>query len=188
MPARFLSTRNDLKLVAIYMVIILLLGVGVEFALTQRPEENGDEGGGGSTPPPGEGGQGTDFFYEDIELDRAGQTNEGQTSTEEFSLNYEMVTSVELVLSWEDDYGSNDRFSISFSREGEALSSDEGATGSLTLNAADEQGNLTGAFQVEIKAVDCPGTVDGIPVDRDDGNTWQLHITATVGTETQEGV
>ena len=61
-------------------------------------------------------------------------------------------------------------------------------TRALTLNAADEQGNLTGAFQVEIEAVDCPGNVDGIPIDRDDGNTWSLHISAIVGTETQEGL
>ena len=51
----------------------------------------------------------------------------------------------------------------------------------MTLRS--EEGLYTGNFTVEITALDCPGLIGPFPVDRDNGNDWDLKVSATVQEE-----
>ena len=68
------------------------------------------------------------------------------------------------------------------------VGSGEDNSGRVDVSVADnEHGDLNGTYSVDVEAVRCPGTVEGIPIDRDNGNDWNLRVTADVGTIQQGG-
>jgi hypothetical protein len=184
MAGRFLSTRNDFKLVLIYFVVILLFCVCIEayFFKTGNIQIGDPIPPKPQYPPPD-----TPIVVVNETVDVLsvpGTTNEGQTSTEGFTLDYDYVYQISVSLTWTDDYGNNDRFRVTLYLEGNALGSAEGDSGAASFTVTDnEEPVLNGTFSLEIEAVDCPGRAGGaIPVDLDSGNTWELFVDARVGT------
>ncbi len=181
MPRRFLSTSNDLKLALVYGALILLLMFSVELLFLETPGSGASGGGGGG--PDGGGDDDAAIVEEELNvLSVSSQTSETQTSTEDFSLDEQYVYSITVSLTWSDDVGSNDRFEVVLERDGRALGSGRGETGSISFDAVDnEEGGLNGSFTVSITAEECPGALGSHALDRDNGNTWDLRVTAVVG-------
>jgi len=172
---RFLSTENDLRLTVIYVACLVLLIFGGEalagnraVAGTQNP----------TTPGPGHPG-GTQFENRTI-LTLGGTTSEGQTTPVEFAINTSAAW-ITATLEWTDDIGSNDDFGITLKMGSNELASDHSTSGKASVTVrAEESGNLTGAFTIEVKAINCPGMVAGSPIDRDSGNSWGLTVEGSV--------
>jgi hypothetical protein len=181
MSGRFFSTRNDFKIAIVYIILFVILVLVVE-AVFYDPSAaaGGDED--EETTPTDEEEEPVFIFSQTEVLSTTGQTSEGGTSTEAFDLDYPKVERIEVCLSWTDDYGNNDNFMVTLLKDGSAVRSEEGDTGAITLNVEDPEGALNGSFEVQIEALDCPGAVGGLPIDRDNGNSWELLVTAEVGT------
>ncbi len=117
-------------------------------------------------------------------LSVTGYTAEGRSSTESFTIVDANTTQISAVLTWTDDIGDNDQFSLGLVFEGNNVETVSATTGSLELVY-----NLgaTGDYELVVGAVDCPGSGLGIsPVDRDGGNDWQLSASVTVLRISQE--
>lgn len=168
--------KKDLRLVFLYTIIVVLLIILME-ARFIGTYDHGDGTSGGDN-----GGGGTEPVMVDADiLSRSGFTPEGGTNEETFFIPNEVVTEVSIELTWTDDIGDNDRFRLTVKHEGDEVGIDEGTSGVLTASLDDPvEGALFGNYSIEIEAVDCPGMVGPIPVDRDDGNTWDLQVKATV--------
>jgi len=168
--------RNDLRVVTIFMVIMVLLISGLELNPRYIPSPTTQ------AQPPGNNqhqNQTQNLTTGEV-LSRSGYTNEGQSSEEDFGLGFQLVTMVKVELMWTDDYGSNDDFSIELKREGQSLDKAQGSTGDLTVQVTAKTGdNLAGNFTAVITCVSAPGLIGPLPVDRDNGNAWDLKATAT---------
>jgi len=170
--------RNDLRAVAVFMVFMFVLIPGLELQDTETP------GAPGSLTPPTGGHNQTQTLKTGEVLSRSGYTNEGQSTEEKFGLGYPLVTNVKAELKWTDDYGSNDVFSIELKREGQSVDKQQGTTGDLTVQATAKAGeNLAGNFTVIITCVSAPGVVGPSPINRDNGNSWDMKVTATYSEE-----
>jgi hypothetical protein len=181
MPARPLENlmRNDLKVVSVFMVFIFVLTAGMEI----RPQEKVVPVA-PSVPPTQGNNQTQDLTTEEV-LSKSGYTNEGQSSEETFKLDYKQVSMVKTELKWTDDYGSNDNFLLEVSLNGDSLGSDQGTSGTLTVQLkAGPDENLAGNFTVTVTCSSAPGVIGPSPIDRDKGNSWDLTATAT---HSQEG-
>jgi hypothetical protein len=117
------------------------------------------------------------------ELDsKSGRTAEGETTSLEINIDILNITYIEFRLTWSDDIGDNDEFSLSVF--GPAGFSDNAASdiGEIYLKidvsdpetASNGTAGGTGIWKVEIEAVDCPGLVSVGGFDRDNGNEWSL--------------
>jgi hypothetical protein len=182
MLGRFFSTRNDFKIAILYIVIFVLLVLVVEAVFydptAAKAGTEDDE-----ISPSDEEEEEPVFIFDQAEvLSTSGHTSEGGTSTEVLDLDYPKVKHIEVRLSWTDDHGNNDNFKVTLLRDGTTIRSEEGDTGTITLSEEDPEGALNGSYEVQIEALDCPGAVGGLPIDRDDGNSWDLSVTAEVGT------
>jgi hypothetical protein len=169
--------KNDLKIVSLFCIFALLLVSAMEVTrsgdLQSQWSVDGDDGDNGD--------DGWNATPVDIEVESTtGRTNEGQTRDQAFALDYYQVTDIEVTLTWTDDYGNNDLFSVTLLWEGEEESSEQADSGTIILSVNDADGGYNGNFTVEITAIDCPGRVTASPVDLDDGNDWELQVTATV--------
>lgn len=174
--------RNDLKVISVIMVLTLLATLSMEVQSGSVSKWKPDDTDGGD----GNGQTGPTFVEVDL-LDTSGHTSEGATSQEDFESNYPVVTKVEVELTWTDDIGNNDEFRLTLFWEGAEEKTVQGTSGTLSLEiVSDPEGVYSGNFTVEIEAVDCPGVLDPIPMDRDNGNNWDLVVKATVS-ENGEG-
>jgi len=181
MPARPLENlmRNDLKVVSVFMVFIFVMIAGMEI----RPQDKVVP----SVPPvlPNQGNNQTQELTTEVVLSKSGYTNEGQSSQEDFVLDFNLVTTVEAELKWADDYGSNDNFLLEVSLNGDSLGQDQGTSGTLKVQLkAGTDENLAGNFTIKITCKSAPGVVGPSPIDRDKGNSWDLTAMAT---HSQEG-
>lgn len=168
--------RNDLRVVTIFMVVMVLLISGLELNPRYIPPPTTQ----GQPPGNGQHQNQTQNLTTGEVLSRSGYTNEGQSSDEDFGLGYLLVTLVKVELTWTDDYGSNDVFSIELKREGQSLDKAEGTSGALSVEVTAKTGeNLAGNFTAVITCVSAPGLIGPLPVDRDNGNAWDLKVTAT---------
>lgn len=181
-PSSERLVRNDLKVVSLVVILSLIMVLGLELrpeaydiGSAQSPDDDGD----GPPQPP---------TPVEIEvLSTTGHTSEQSTSEEAFALRYAQVLSIEVILSWVDDYGDNDEFGLRLLWEGSEEGSAQGSSGTLVIEVSDDEGPYVGNFTVEIAALDCPGQIGPLPRDRDDGNDWDLVVRATVIEEAGEG-
>lgn len=181
MPARPLENlmRNDLKVVSVFMVFIFVMTAGMEIRPGEKVVPIAP-----SVPPTHGNNQTQELTTEEI-LSKSGNTNEGQSSQEDFVLDFNLVTSVKAELKWTDDYGSNDNFLLEVSLNGDRLGQDQGTSGTLTVQLkAGPDENLAGNFTITITCTSAPGVIGPSPIDRDKGNSWDLTATAT---HSQEG-
>jgi len=168
--------RNDLRVVTIFMIVMVLLISGLELNPRYIPPPTTQ------AQPPGNNqhqNQTQNLTTAEV-LSRSGYTGEGLSSNEDFGLGYPLVTMVKVELTWTDDYGSNDDFSLELKHESQSLDKAEGTTGALAVQVtAKTDENLAGNFTVVITCVNAPGVIGPLPVDRDNGNAWDLKVTAT---------
>jgi len=130
--------------------------------------------------PPATGEEGTDITpipMEESLMDVTGHTSEGQSTSEGFTITDVNTTQLSATLIWTDDIGDNDHFSLSLVYEGDSVETVSSTTGSVDLvfNAIS-----VGEYQFIVTAMDCPGEVGILPVDRDNGNDWHLVASVTV--------
>jgi hypothetical protein len=113
-------------------------------------------------------------------LSKDGSTQEGTTSVVEFPVQGERVLAVMAELQWTDDIGSNDVFSLKIQKDGKEMGTEQGSSGKLQVSL--DNGTvgyfLGGNYTASISAVSCPGLVGPSPLDRDNGNSWKLTVTA----------
>jgi hypothetical protein len=170
--------RNDLRAVIVFFIAMLIVMPVLELQTPATPpsKQQGNQTGNNQNQTP--------VMVTAEVLSRSAYTSEGQTTEETFGLGYTIVTDVKAELTWTDDYGSNDVFSIELFHEGQSLDKQQGSTGALTVHASAKSGeNLAGNFSVNITCVSAPGIVGPSPVDRDHGNSWDLKVTATYSKE-----
>ena len=179
-PAPFLSKGNDLVLVSMFMILTLLFIAAAEDPRADPPDwyeisyymPQLQEDDNGTTPK----------VRTEIELESTnGQTQEGGTTNVDIEVDHEGAIGLIVELVWTDDVGDNDELGISISNGTEELDSSQGTSGQLRLElSSDVEGGLMGDYAITISAIDCPGMVGPIPVDRDDGNSWSLTVTMVV--------
>jgi hypothetical protein len=129
------------------------------------PQDSGDQEP-GTTPAPAE----------ETLIETTGYTSEDQSSEEPFGIDDANTTEVHAILTWQDDYGDNDQFSLGLEYEGESVDTVSGTTGTLELRYTSV---AVGEYSIVITAMDCPGQFTNVPVDRDDGNDWSLTVIVT---------
>lgn len=113
----------------------------------------------------------------------SGHTAEGDTHVEDIPVEQMNVTKAVFELTWSDDIGSNDRFSVHVTAPDGQTGAGESDGGSIIIEMAlcdvsmvDGPGeNGTGEWRVEITAEQCPGVFPRLP-DRDSGNDWSLDM------------
>lgn len=156
---------------AIFLITaIVIADVAIDADIT----ENADK----YFPPPPEP------KYEYVEVETFGLdgfTQEGASTDIDLGELLENATKIRAELTWQDDIGSNDVLRLALKNNGSEMASSEDASGSIGLETDD--GSYNGTHSVVVTAVDCPGVVDIIPVDRDDGNSWSLKVFTTVRME-----
>jgi hypothetical protein len=113
---------------------------------------------------------------EESVLADSGYLTEGATTEIVFEITYEKLIELQITLQWTDDIGSNDEFELSIAYEDESPEGNSGTSGSIEITI---RGGSPGNYTATITAVDCPGIVGPFPVDRDNGNDWELEVTAT---------
>lgn len=132
---------------------------------------------------------GTDDGDGDIQVERrevealseGGYSAEGSATDAMFTVTEGNVIGVKVLLEWTDDIGSNDLLGLTLSNETKTLGSLEGTSGSLELSYTAVEGeHLIGDHRVSVEAIDCPGMVGPLPVDRDGGNQWTLTVTIII--------
>jgi hypothetical protein len=165
-PGRY---RADLQ--STFAVVIgLLLVLSSIYLLGLYPHGSTSAGRTGSL---GEMPQG--FVYvEETVLDESGHTQEGTSSEIDMELGPDVV-GLKVTLSWVDDIGSNDQFSLALKRDGGEISSISGTSGTLEISTNQ---TVAGNYTVVVTAVDCPGLFLRLPIDRDNGNDWSLTAAA----------
>jgi len=120
------------------------------------------------------------FTYDEQELmSIEGWTDEGATSDQALGLLPVNVTGVRAVLTWTDDIGSNDVLMLAISLNGTELASTEGSSGSLELEAGENE-TMDGELGAQVTAASCPGRIGASPIDLDDGNGWSLMVYVTI--------
>lgn len=113
-------------------------------------------------------------------------TNEGSTTEKTFEVDDPYAVEMTVTLVWSDDYGSNDELGLTLSNDAGELGSEQGTAGSLTVkynapgDAKSGDGSLVGNYTVSVEAINCPGLIGPLPVDRDNGNSWTLTVTLVV--------
>lgn len=180
---RYPLLKKDLQMVILYVVLVIMFISLLEARYYGQEEQDTTPGGGDGVGAP------EDLVMVDIDvMARDGFTQEGGSTEEGFRLDYRAVTSVDVEVTWTDDIGSNDLLRLTLRHEGEDVGTDEGTSGSLTVSIGDTvDGALFGNYTVLIEAVDCPGMVGPLPVDRDTGNSWDLRVRATVSEDEGDG-
>ena len=174
------------------VLIMAVIIVGMTVVVVDLPRGNPQwyrdmYGGPGASPPPGGGGgEEEDVTPLPVEvglLDVMGDTNEGQSTSVDFTIDDGNTTQIMAQLIWTDDIGSNDQFSLGLVYEGDTVDTVSSTTGSLELvyNSVS-----VGEYQFVVTAMDCPGEVEISPIDRDSGNEWHLVASATVMSRTEE--
>lgn len=180
MKKKLPSTRNDRSISLVYFIIAALIFSGFVIFSNEDSQSAQDYQ---ELRRPLTEDQVDQFEIVTVEvLSGGGLTTEGSSSQESFELMQERVEEINIQLSWTDDIGSNDKFRLSLIRDDEVLRMNEGDTGSITISISDPLGGLNGSFIVLIEAIDCPGVVNGAPIDRDNGNDWQIFADAKVST------
>ena len=178
-PGPFLSKGNDLVLVSIFMILTLLFIAAAEDPKADPPDWFT-----------------ISYYHPDLEQDddndtkvrteieiesMNGQTTEGQTTDVDIVIDHEGVIGLVILLEWTDDLGDNDEIGLSISNGTGEEDSTQGTSGHLSLElSSDLEGGLMGDHTITISAIDCPGLVGPIPMDRDVGNTWSLTVTMVV--------
>ena len=136
--------------------------------------------------PTGPNGNGTLVKKEVQLLSEDGSTSEGATTEKTFDIEDPNTISIAVTLEWTDDIGSNDVLGLALSNESGELATDQGTSGSLAVSIDAPEGSetgegaLVGGYTVSISAIDCPGMIGPLPVDRDTGNSWTLTVIVTV--------
>ncbi|MEW5759136.1 MAG: hypothetical protein AB1779_00035 [Candidatus Thermoplasmatota archaeon] len=110
-------------------------------------------------------------------LKKEGYTEEGKESKVNFAV--KDAVNLTAILTWIDDFGSNDVFSLQLLYEGKEVDKVEGSEGKLSIYYSEKKA-LSGNFTIVICAVACPGEVSFIPVDRDNGNDWNARVSVFV--------
>lgn len=163
----------------VYMVLVMILIFSLEAASFEGSSSSSTSSGpGGSQTAPR-------FEIQTVEvLNEMGQTTEGGYSETGFTLTQAAIEHVFLKLTWSDDLGNNDVFRITLMFKGQVLKSQEGSSGVIDLDISTlDMDEPQGDYAVSIEAVDCPGAVEGVPVDRDSGNDWNLVVSARLSVE-----
>ena len=172
---------NELVLVSCIMVMLLLVS-----AVSQRPDakvpdwviSNPNHQAG---PEPEQNH--TPVRTEVQLLSKDGATTEGQSSEESLTVEQQGTVSLDIKLTWTDDYGSNDEFKLAFSNATGEIDSSSGTSGSLEVKyepASPGPSDLVGTYKITVTCVNAPGVIGPLPVDRDNGNSWKLVVTAVV--------
>jgi hypothetical protein len=179
-PGPFLSKSNDLVLVSMFMILTLLFIAAAEDPRADppdwyeisyyMPQFEGDDN--DTTPK----------VRTEIEIEStSGQTAEGSTTAVDIEVDHEGIIGLIVQLEWTDDIGDNDELGLSMSNGTDELDSSQGTSGQLRLElSSDVEGELMGEYTITVSALDCPGMVGPIPVDRDNGNSWSLTVTMVV--------
>lgn len=167
--------KNDLRAVSAFIVVVFVIVVVMEGTHTSVPESYGQTPTTPSNNPPPE-----PVLVTETVVSKTGYTSEGQSSEEKFGLPDVVITKVHVELTWADDIGNNDQFSVTLLNEGTEVGTAEGSTGSLSfdVNPADNE-TFSGNFTITVQAINCPGLVGPLPIDRDSGNSWDLEVAAT---------
>jgi hypothetical protein len=172
---------NELVLVSAIMVMLLLIS-----AVSQRPDAkvpdwviNNPNYHAGPEPEQNH----TPVRTEIQLLSKDGNTAEGQSTEESLTVEQEGTVSFDIKLTWTDDYGSNDEFKLAVSNATGEIDSSSGISGSLELKYAPASAgpaDLVGKYTITVTCVNAPGVIGPLPVDRDNGNSWKLVVTAVV--------
>jgi hypothetical protein len=162
------------SVVALVLISIVVLG-DLGIAAQVRP---GTPGSAEPTSP-----EETKWVLSEVDLSsNDGYTSEKTTTEVKAGELPDNTTAVKVALSWTDDYGSNDVFKIELQLEGTSLGSQEGSSGSLSIDANATEGKyLSGNLTVLVTCVSSPGLVGPNPFHVvDKGNSWTVKATATV--------
>lgn len=177
--AALLSKKRDLTIISAFMVLMLLFAVAAEDPEQEPPEwyvERFDDGGGGQDDPKDDV---TETRTDPI-FSKGGFTSEGGVTEEVFQVDEDGSLEIEVLLTWTDDIGNNDNFRMSLSNSSGEIGYIEGTAGSLAIDVVAEQaGDLIGEYTVTVEALDCPGLMGPIPIDRDSGNDWTIDVILT---------
>jgi hypothetical protein len=178
-PHPFASKKNDLVMVSTVMLLLLIFAVGAEDpGLESRLPDITD--GGDQGPQDGEDNKTKSTFEVEI-LSISEFTAEGGSTDVDMDFEQENALEINIVLEWSDDIGSNDEFKLTLSNSSGEVDSDQGSSGSLSIRYSPGSGmSLVDKYTITVEAVDCPGIVGIVPVDRDGGNDWTLTTTAVV--------
>jgi hypothetical protein len=166
MAVRRETYKEDVWYLLAAAVMVLLIVTSTDI-FGQYPLKQGDTKGAlVGTPPPG-----FVFKEEDI-LDETGYTGEGQSSELALDLGPDVVGLI-VELTWVDDIGSNDQFSLTLKCEGSDMGSVSGTQGTLELST---NHTAKGNYTIIVRAVNCPGMFPRLPFDRDQGNDWAINV------------
>ena len=176
------------------ILILAVIVIGMTIAIIDIPRGNpqwfiNTYDGPGASPPPGVGGEEegdlTPLPVEESLLDVTGHTNEGQSTSVDFTIDDGNTTQIMAQLIWSDDIGNNDQFSMGLVYGGDTVDTVSSTTGSLELVCNSVS---PGDYQFVVTAMDCPGEVEISPIDRDGGNEWHLVASVTVMSQSEEEV
>lgn len=157
--------REDLVVLTIITVILLLM-----FATDwDGPSIFTDGGDGPGTEPT------VPTIIEEDLLSRSDFTSEGSSTTIDIEVPWSNVTRLTLDLQWSDDIGTNDELELSIGLDGDELDSLSSTSGAITIKLTDPR---PGNYTITVTAVDCPGQIGPLPMDRDNGNDWDLEVKA----------
>jgi len=161
-PGTFLSKGNDLVLVSMFMILTLLFIAAAEDPKADPPEWYDISN---YIPQVQDDDDNDTKVRKEIELESMnGQTSEGGSTDVDIVVEHEGVIGLIVQLEWTDE-----------------LDSSQGTSGQLLLDlSSDVVGELMGDYTITVSAIDCPGMVGPIPVDRDTGNSWSLTVTMVV--------
>lgn len=162
--------REDLLVLAVSALMIFTLYAAVDYPLTLADLQTTGGGGGGGTPH-----HNVSHLVEEPLVDQSGSTNEGQSTDVEMKATWGNLTWVNATLTWTDDIGDNDEFELKISVDGAEIDKASSVDGNIVLNL---KGPPSGNYTVTVTCVDAPGLVGPFPIDRDNGNAWQLKATA----------
>jgi len=156
--------------------ILMLIGPAVAIELSIPAPETTNSGGTTNNNPPE-----STPPHEETLVSKDGYTNEGQTTELKQNYTASKVLNLTATLTWTDDYGSNDVFSLEVQLDGKSIGQEQSNTGQLKVTAAaNADEDLRGNYTVLITCVKAPGIIGPIPIDRDNGNSWSLKFSAEV--------
>lgn len=158
--------REDLVVLAAISIILLLM-----FATDWNGPPTSTADGDGTGPGPTE----PTIVEEDL-LSRSDYTAEGASTRIDLEVPWSNVTLMTLELRWTDDIGSNDELELRVELEGDEVDGLASTTGEITIRVTNPQ---PGNYTITVTAIDCPGQIGPLPVDRDNGNGWDLEVKAT---------
>jgi hypothetical protein len=163
--------REDLMVLAVTAIIVFSLYGAADYPRTVGNITH--------TNGPGGGGQhntNTTHPVEEQVVDTTGSTNEGQSTNVDMKVPWANLTWVNVTLTWVDDVGNNDEFSVKVSSGGAELGKGDGTTGTISVNI---QSPASGNYTAVVTCVTSPGLVGANPFHVvDKGNSWSLKATA----------